>query len=319
MALKDLINFERTYVRGFQLMRLLRKYIFVRFIRQSRTSFAYLGLMSVVFANWKINLKSGLVIIIFISGMAVARPAWATVQINEIMPNPSGDGKEWVELYNDGGGSVDLTGWTLTNKDGVVKMLGGSISDYKAYDSDTELLKNSGDSIVLKDNHGDQQGYGFAYGSDPGQGVTLGRWPDGASGWLTMESATKESANSGPEPTATPTPENTPTPSATPTPEVLPTEILKATPTKKATSPTPTKSAPQSDEPSDVDQLRDQISGNTAQVEGNNTGENATQAAEAGNDKSGGIDWLILGLIGGGVIFLGGAGLMVWKGRKTKF
>jgi hypothetical protein len=39
----------------------------------------------------------------------------AAVVINEFLSDPSGSdtGREWVELYNDGGAAVDLAGWTL--------------------------------------------------------------------------------------------------------------------------------------------------------------------------------------------------------------
>lgn len=46
-----------------------------------------------------------------------------TVKINEILYNPLGadDGNEWIELYNSGGSTVDLSGWTISGSDGSVK------------------------------------------------------------------------------------------------------------------------------------------------------------------------------------------------------
>ena len=43
-------------------------------------------------------------------------PASAQIRINEIFPNPVGsneNGWEWIEIYNSGVGSVDLTGWAI--------------------------------------------------------------------------------------------------------------------------------------------------------------------------------------------------------------
>jgi len=55
-------------------------------------------------------------------GSTPAKCNKATVVINEVMFNPSGsdEGNEWVELYNPGPNSVNLSGWTLTNKWGTV-------------------------------------------------------------------------------------------------------------------------------------------------------------------------------------------------------
>lgn len=42
----------------------------------------------------------------------------ASVVINEMELNPPEGGAEWVELYNSGNDSVDISGWTATITDG---------------------------------------------------------------------------------------------------------------------------------------------------------------------------------------------------------
>lgn len=51
----------------------------------------------------------------FLAGLAPASTAHAAVFINEILADPAGDdtGAEWIEIYNSGPGSVDMTGWAI--------------------------------------------------------------------------------------------------------------------------------------------------------------------------------------------------------------
>jgi hypothetical protein len=46
------------------------------------------------------------------------------VWVNEFSTNPS-DGNDWIELYNKGGGGVDLSGWRIAHVDG-----GGGLQEY---------------------------------------------------------------------------------------------------------------------------------------------------------------------------------------------
>lgn len=75
-------------------------------------------------------------LVLFASVVTAAGPAAAGVVVNEIMFNPStalGDDAdfEWVEIYNDGSSSVDISGWTMTDLDsgsGAVVPAGTTIS-----------------------------------------------------------------------------------------------------------------------------------------------------------------------------------------------
>jgi hypothetical protein len=60
--------------------------------------------------------------------LAISSPVLGAVVINEVELDPSGDGNEWVELYNNGGEEVDISRWTVWIEDsdptwtGVMKM-----------------------------------------------------------------------------------------------------------------------------------------------------------------------------------------------------
>lgn len=67
--------------------------------------------------------KSNYALFIFlcITGVSVPSVAWATVTITEVMYNPAGSdaGREWIELYNNGSESVEITsgqkGWKVSD------------------------------------------------------------------------------------------------------------------------------------------------------------------------------------------------------------
>lgn len=58
--------------------------------------------------------------------------ALTTIKINEVVYDPGGtdQGKEWVELYNAGSDTPDISGWTITDEDAatVITLPGGGIS-----------------------------------------------------------------------------------------------------------------------------------------------------------------------------------------------
>ncbi len=70
--------------------------------------------------------------------LAVAAPVMGGVVINEIMYNPStalgsDSDYEWVELYNDGGSSVDISGWTLSDNSSTQTIDAGTTLESGAY------------------------------------------------------------------------------------------------------------------------------------------------------------------------------------------
>jgi uncharacterized repeat protein (TIGR01451 family) len=87
------------------------------------------------------------------------------VVVNEFEPK----GTEWIELYNAGSVGQDMTGWEVTDGDGVTDTLSASISAGAFYTYETSLsLSNSGDQIYLYDNNRelvDSVAYGNAGGA----------------------------------------------------------------------------------------------------------------------------------------------------------
>ena len=53
--------------------------------------------------------------------LGLSYPASADIVINEILPNPAGDdvGTERLEIYNNGGSAVDVTGWVVAANDAL--------------------------------------------------------------------------------------------------------------------------------------------------------------------------------------------------------
>ncbi|RLE37597.1 hypothetical protein DRJ12_02635, partial [Candidatus Acetothermia bacterium] len=109
-----------------------------------------------------------ILMIVFALAVAVS----AQVVINEVVYDPVGDeaSGEWVELYNAGGSSVDLSGWQLTDQDGhTYDFPSGSSISAGGYlvvhtgagtDTSTDLYagftagiwNNDGDEVLLEDN-----------------------------------------------------------------------------------------------------------------------------------------------------------------------
>ena len=80
------------------------------------------------------------------------------IRINELLPNPqeSPESKyEYVELYNPGGESIDLSGWTLKDKTGEYKLSGNIWPETYLVFYDTISLNNGGDEITLYNPNGE--------------------------------------------------------------------------------------------------------------------------------------------------------------------
>jgi hypothetical protein len=83
------------------------------------------------------------------------------IYIKEALPNPVGrdtDG-EWIKLFNDSNGEIELTGWVLKDRGGKSFSLDGkTIKPSKELElkySETRIpLNNDGDTIVLYDSTG---------------------------------------------------------------------------------------------------------------------------------------------------------------------
>jgi hypothetical protein len=173
---------------------------------------------------------------IFLSFFIFKSQTYAELFINEFASDTEGTiaDPDWVEIYNGGVSSVDLSDYRLedleaTNK----KILTGIIdpSSFTTFDWSNKLNK-AGDVISLFKISNPSLVNEVAYGdkgsdaSAPGQGQSTGRSTDGTGGWIIFSASSKGSSNNAstpaPNPTPTPTPTsvptNTPTPTKTPTP-----------------------------------------------------------------------------------------------------
>lgn len=126
-----------------------------------------------------------------------------TVMLNEFVYNP-GElfNSEWIELYNAGPSSVDLTGWEiedLVGNDRDISSLGTINSiEIKSFDlPGPEFLNNSSsETVLLKDNLGnviDSHDYTDTDTDDE----SIGRETDGGSTWKTCTIPSKGTSNNG--------------------------------------------------------------------------------------------------------------------------
>ena len=161
----------------------------------------------------------------------------ASVYINEF---GSSDNPDWVEIYNSGSSSVDLSLYKLEDLAANTLTLSGTITagGFATFDW-SNRLNNSGDTIklnLLADNSTvDSVVYGSGGSiSAPSAGQSGGRQTDGGSGLVVFTAASKGVTNNSSVPTPSPTSSPTPTPSPGPTNTNTP------TPTKVPNTPTPT-------------------------------------------------------------------------------
>ena len=154
---------------------------------------------------------------------------FAAVLINEILPKPSVETEEWIELYNNGSDPVSLAEWklnTYTIPPGITIPALGFATFNQAQTAIN--LHNEGDTVKLFDASSslvDSQSYPSVLGYE----TSMGRSVDGAGVWTICASWTKHLTNNCPAPTTTPTPLPTKVPTSTPLPTSTPSPTAKPT------------------------------------------------------------------------------------------
>ena len=138
-------------------------------------------------------------------GSCPATTAAADIVINEIVAAPAGDGKDWIELYNNTAAAVDLGGWTLDDT--------GSVDGSETYtfpagtmipadgflvldrDADFTFGLGADDAVVLRDDAGVYaDAVSWLDGFAP-EGSSYGRLPDGTGDFQTLTLTTPDAPN----------------------------------------------------------------------------------------------------------------------------
>ncbi|OGE04773.1 hypothetical protein A3B51_03230 [Candidatus Curtissbacteria bacterium RIFCSPLOWO2_01_FULL_41_18] len=176
------------------------------------------------------------------------------VTLNEVLVKPETSQKEWVELYNSGTDSVDLSPYWIDDDESLIvdgsvqtgsadpgsdpKQLSGQIlpGQFLIFEF-SSYFNDDGDSVAFFNNQGIKID-SYAYDDNPGVNVTFGRKPDGTGSWLVNCNPTPNQTNDCPAPAATPSPSPTPSTSSTsstkspsPTPKPSPSTLKLSSPT----------------------------------------------------------------------------------------
>ena len=138
------------------------------------------------------------------AGFAI--PSTQNVIINEFLINDgsAGQGKDWVEIYDKSGSSVDISNWTLMDTTGIFHTFPASTTiasgGFMATADLSNRLSNTGcDKVYLFDNLGNLlDGISYCKMTIPANGTSIGRTTDGAITWSTFLTPTKNAANTSP-------------------------------------------------------------------------------------------------------------------------
>ena len=159
----------------------------------------------------------------------------AQVVINEFAPNPENP-PDWVELFNLTDEDINLDGWILRDEatSNMAEIKEATISAKGFYIVEVgSRLNKSKDTIFLQNDQG-QVVDEYSYHENPGEGISLGRMPDGGD-WGLCQTVTQGNANICVLPTSTPIPTSTPTPTPTKAPTNTPTDKPTSVPTSTST------------------------------------------------------------------------------------
>ncbi|MCL5438412.1 MAG: lamin tail domain-containing protein [Patescibacteria group bacterium] len=184
----------------------------------------------------------------------IPRTTFANLFINEFSSDTAGTATDpdWVELYNSGPDSIELSLYRLRDSTTTNKIdLEGVINSqtFVSFDWSNKLNK-SGDIIKLlvisnESDPVDQVAYGDLGNnvSAPLKGQSAGRETDGRDNWVIFDNPTKGASNNTSKAILVITliPTSKPTPTQKPTPTLKPTHTPKPTPTSKEISGSSTK------------------------------------------------------------------------------
>jgi len=154
-------------------------------------------------------------LVLFASLASAAGGPVDNLKINEIVSNVDQDlNNEWIEIYNSGAGTVDLTGCKIQDGIGVPIFLSGSLSQYgfAVYEYSSSTLNNDKDLVNLTCDSRPIDSVSYGSWDDgntadnapaPGRDESIGRCPDGSDTDtddvdFSIQTPTKGSANDCP-------------------------------------------------------------------------------------------------------------------------
>lgn len=253
--------------------------------------------------------------LILVSSLFFLVPAQvkAQVVINEFN---SGTTSDWVELYNISTQSANLSSYKLMDSGSNDKILSGEIAPggFVSFNF-SNWLNNDGDTVRLF--KADVLVDSISYGGNSqvclaGNGESIGRYPDGNSTIERFLTPTRDLSNNSATLNPCPTPTSTPTPTPTPAPTASPTPTPTTAPTKTPT-PSPTKS------PTPKPASTPEESATPQSLVLGLRGETASPLAMSKPETKKKFPLLSFILIFSGLVFLGGAGFLVFKIQKEGY
>jgi len=197
------------------------------------------------YKKYKKFLLSFIVIVTFIITLAIflflPRVIFAQVVINEFFSSTTSD---WIEFYNTGTESAQLSGLRVRDSTTNKKNLSGELAPGGfLIVTFSNWLNNEGDVVKLVKIIGENEElieeipYGIAGGlCSSGTDGSIGRFPDGSATIVRFIQHTQGASNN--------TAQEDPCPTPTPTPTLTPTPVPTAMSTPKPPTPTPTPKSP---------------------------------------------------------------------------
>lgn len=128
-------------------------------------------------------------------------PSVEGLVINEFVANPTASSDEWIELYNSGSTTIDLTDWKLTDAASHVRDLTslGNIApgNFKVLETPEGFLNNSGSDTLYLKNSSDTIVDSHTYTGTIAEEKSIGRDADGTGNFKTCGTSTKGTTNNG--------------------------------------------------------------------------------------------------------------------------
>lgn len=147
------------------------------------------------------NRISSALLISMISAVALSAIGAGTVVINEVELNPPGNATKWVELYNDDGEDVDISGWVVSVVKepwtGAMPIPQGTVIPSNGYylaEGNEQWSQDYEGSVKLVNGEGTKVDETHLITDDSDSDFTYGRYPNGhdtgqVSDWMLMRAS----------------------------------------------------------------------------------------------------------------------------------